>query len=95
MEKFDARNLVDRLGEVRAEMKVLADEAKNIEAVLKASGDDRFDGDYFTVTVSRYERATVAWKKIAEKLNASKYMKETYSKISDVCTLKVTAHTKA
>ena len=94
MTDFDARNLVDRLGVVRAEMKVLADEAKAIEAVLKAAGDDKFEGDFYVATVSRFERATVAWKKIAEKLKASEYMKKTYSKVAEVCTVKVTAHAK-
>lgn len=94
MTNLDARNLVDRLGEVRAEMKVLKDEATNIESVLKATGDEKIDGDYFVATVSRYERATIAWKKIAEKLNASKYLKETYCKLTDVCTVKVAAHAK-
>ena len=94
MTKLDARNLVDRLGEVRAEMKVLKDEADVIESVLKALGDDKIEGDYFVATVSRFERATTAWKKIAEKLNASKYMLETYTKFSDICTVKVAAHAK-
>ena len=86
--------MVDRLGEIRAEEKILKDEANNIEAVLKATGDSRFDGDYFTATVSRFERVTIAWKSIAEKLKASAYMKETYSKAAEVCTVKVTAHVK-
>ena len=94
MTNLDARNLVDRLGTLRAEMKVLADEAKNIEDVLKATGDDRIEGDYFVVTVSRFERCTTAWKAIAEKLKASAYMKETYSKIAEVVTVKVAAHNK-
>ena len=94
MTKLDARNLVDRLGEVRAEMKVLKDEADNIETVLKALGDDKIDGDYFVATVSRFERATTAWKKIAEKMKVSKYMLETYTKIAEVCTVKVAAHAK-
>ncbi len=91
---LDARNLVDRLGEVRAEMKVLKDEAALIEGVLKATGDDRIDGDYFAATVSRFERATTAWKKIAEKLKASDYLRKVNTKVSEVCTVKVVAHAK-
>ena len=94
MTKTNAVKRVDRLGEIRAEIKILADEAKDIETLLKADGDSRFDGEYFTVTVSRFERATIAWKKIAEKMKCSDYMKETYSKVAEVCTLKVTAHCK-
>lgn len=91
---LDARNLVDKLGEIRAEMKVLKDEADLIEEVLKATGDERIEGDYFAANISRYERATIAWKKIAEKLKASDYMKETYKKVAAVCTVKVVAHSK-
>lgn len=94
MTEFNAKNLVDRLGEVRAEMKILKDEAKNIEAILKAAGDSRYDGDYFTATVSRFEKKLVGWKDIALKLKCSKYMMDAYSKASNVCTVKVTAHAK-
>jgi len=96
MTKFDAKNLVDRLGEIRAEEKVLKDEAKNIEAVLKASGDARFEGDYFVATISRFEKATTAWKKIIEdtKTEFTDYVGNKHTKVSDVCTVKVTAHAK-
>ena len=87
--------MVDRLGELRAEIKVLADEVKGIEAFLKASGDGRYDGKSYTAKIVTAERKTVDWKSIAEKMKASSYMKEAYSKVKEVCTLKLTAHKKA
>ena len=86
--------LVDRLGELRAEMKVLKDEAKDIESYLKTSGAGRYDGENYSALVTVSERKSTDWKAIATKLKASKYMIWAYSKVSDVCTLKLTAHRK-
>ena len=87
-------NMVDRLGDLRAEMKVLKDEAKDIEDYLKSSGAGRYDGERYSAKVTETTRTTVDWKGIATKLKASDYMKKAYSKVSDVCTLKLTAHKK-
>ena len=94
MTKDEIKAKVDRLGELRAEKDVLKVEEKSIEADLKAAGESRYEGDYFAATVSRYERATIAWKKIAEKLKASDYLRKVNTKVSEVCTVKVVAHAK-
>lgn len=84
----------DNLGELRAEMDALKKDAKYWEDVLKNSGTNVVEGDLFRVTISRSTRTTVNWKGIAEKLKASDYMKKAYSKVSEVVTLKVSAHKK-
>ena len=87
--------MVDRLGELRAEMKVLKDEAADIEEYLKSAGDGRYDGEHYSAVVTTAARETVDWKGIALKMKASDYMKKAYSKLAEVCTLRLSAHKKA
>ena len=85
---------VDSLGEVRAQIAVLKKEAKQYEAILKNSGCEVIEGDYFRATVSRHDRVCPDYKAICAKLKASDYMYKTYSKTSHVCKLVITAHKK-
>lgn len=94
MTKTLDKTMVDRLGELRAEMKALKDEAKDIEDYLKSAGDGRYDGERYSATVTTSSRTSVDWKGIALKMKASEYMKKAYSKVAEVCTLKLTAHKK-
>ena len=94
MTKTFEEKMVDRLGELRAEMKALKNEAADIEDYLKSAGDGRYDGERYSAMVTTANRTTVDWKGIALKMKASEYMKKAYSKVAEVCTLKLTAHKK-
>ena len=66
--------VVDDLGRLKAEISELTERKAELEQVLKDSGEDAVDGRLFRATISRFTRAQVAWKKIAEKLGASRQM---------------------
>ncbi len=85
---------VDRLGELKAQIKQLQDEAKAIESALKADGQDRYEGVFFAATVSRTERATVDWKTVAERAGASRQLIRAHTKTKPVTTVRVSAHRK-
>ena len=85
---------VDRLGELKAQIKTLQDEAKAIEASMKADGSDRFEGAFFAASVSHSERTTVDWKAIAEKLEPSRQLVRAHTSTKPVVTVRVSAHRK-
>ena len=94
---FNAAHLAkvaDDLGLVKAEIAELKKREKGLEKALKDSNESEVDGDYYRVTVSRFEKTSTSWKKIAEKMKASAYMVKTYSKVSDVVKVCVKAHKK-
>lgn len=71
----DPRGAADQLGTLRAEIKGLQDQAKVLEDFLKGTGQSSIDGDLYHVSISfGITKSTVAWKRIAEKLNASRQM---------------------
>ena len=87
--------LADELGALRAEIKVLQDQAKALEGVMKASGKDVFEGDLYRVKVVHQERKAVNWKKIAEKFDPSRQLVQAWTNVNKVVSVKVTAHTKS
>lgn len=86
---------VDELGELRAALQPLLTASKNLERDVKASGLTEINGEKYRATVSFSERMTTAWKKIAEKLGASKQMIAGNSTKTEVVTLRVTALPKS
>ena len=64
-------NIADDLGRIKAEIADLTTRKRELEDVIIESGETVVEGRLFRVTVSVFERATVAWRKIAEKLKAS------------------------
>ena len=86
--------LVDQIGYLRAEIAPLAEELKKLEAELKACGEGKYTGEYYDVTVYTSERDTVAWKKIAEKLGASRQIISGNTKHSTSVGLRSTARAK-
>ena len=85
---------VDRLGELRAELKTLKNEAATIEAFLKREGAGRYDGDLFCATVTESQRTTVDWKAVAAKLEPSRQLVSAHTSTTDVITLRLSAHAK-
>ena len=88
-------HVIDRLGEIAAEKAELAAEEKALKARLvdtaARTGQSSFEGEWFRATVSFSERATVAWKAIAEKLGASRQIIAGNTSTSEVTTVRVTA----
>lgn len=66
--------LADQLGTLQAEMEALKKQEADLKAELKAEGVGTYEGDLYDATVYDSERPTTAWKRIAEKLGASKQM---------------------
>ena len=89
-------NTVDDLGRIKAEIADLNTRKVELEDVLIATGETEFEGRLFRATVSIYDRATVAWKKIAEKLGASRQIiKANTGEAKEVITVKVVARKAA
>lgn len=84
----------DRLGYLRADKARIDKEIKEIEDELKSSGKKHISGSVFYVTISRYTKKVIDWRKICSRIGVSAYMKRTYCKKSNVVSLKCTAHVK-
>lgn len=87
--------LVDDIGALRAEVADRQARLKELENYLRESGPGTYEGRMFRITVSVSERATVAWKAIAEKLGASRQMVKGNTQTSEVTTLRCTARLKS
>ena len=66
-------NIADDLGRIKAEIADLTARKRELEDVIIESGETEVEGRLFRVTVSVFERATIAWRKIAEKLKAYRW----------------------
>ena len=85
---------VDHLGDLRAQIKRLQDQAKGIERKLKDAGRQEFNGIRYRVTVSCSDRARVDWKTVAERLEPSRQLVSAHTSHQEVCVLRVSAHKK-
>lgn len=83
--------IVDKIGKKRAAIAKLQAELADLESIVKDEGVGAYEGNLYRVTVSFTDRATVAWKKIAEKLGASRQMITANTTYSEVTTLRCTA----
>ncbi len=96
-----ARNqrIADALGDKRAQIKLLQDEAKALENELiqesLESGELAFNGWRFRVAISRSERKTTAWQKIARDLGASARKIAANTKASPITRVVVSALNKS
>ena len=86
--------LVDDIGALRAEIADRQARCKELESYLRESGPGEYEGRAYRITVSVSERATTAWKAIAEKLGASRQIIKGNTKTSEVTTLRCTARLK-
>lgn len=84
---------VDKLGNLRAEIKVHQDKAKELEASIKLSGD--LEGKLFHAVLAPATKTTVSWKKIAMDLGASALRIAKNTKCSSYIQLRIFAHKKA
>lgn len=82
---------VDQLGTVQAEIAELKARETELKDELKAEGVGTYEGDLFDATVYDSERKTTAWKRIAEKLGATKQMITGNTTVSITTSVKVTA----
>lgn len=94
LRKVSQSAMVDQLGEIRARMKSLKDEAKNIENALIKRGLSVLEGRLFVATVIESERKITDWQKIAKDLGATKQKISANTRKFDVTAIKVTAHKK-
>lgn len=92
---FDANNLADELGQLRAEIKQLTDVAKGIESLIKAGGDGVTENSLFTATVTTCEVKSINWQKIARSFEPSNQRIAGNTSFKSRTTLKLTAHKKA
>ena len=83
--------IADRIGRKRAEIAKLQDELADLEAEAKEYGEGAYEGNLFRITVSTTDRATTAWKKIAEKLGVSRQMIQANTVYSEVTSLRCSA----
>ena len=89
-------NIADDLGRIKAEIADLTTRKRELEDVIIESGETVVEGRLFRVTVSVFERATVAWRKIAEKLKASRQIiQANTAEPVEVITVKVVARKAA
>lgn len=82
-------SLPDRLAEVRAEIARLRETESRLVASVKARGESRISGYDVDAIVVEAERSTVAWKKIATDLGASKQRIAANTKKSRVVSVKI------
>lgn len=83
---------VDKLGNLRAEIKVYQDKAKELEASIKVSGD--LEGKLFHAVLAPAEKRAVNWKKMAMDLGATAIRIAKNTKLSSYVQLRIYAHNK-
>lgn len=86
--------VADQLGDLRARIKRLKDEANALEDILVDHGDKVIEGHAFVATVIVSERKITDWQKIAIDLGASKQKVSANTRKFPVVAVKVTAHKK-
>ncbi len=75
--------MADYVGNIRADIRTLQDKLKHVEDILKNEGVTIAEGDTFRVAISYdVSRATVNWKKIAERYNPSRQIISGNTKVS-------------
>lgn len=86
--------VADQLGDVRAQIKRLKDEAKALEKIIVNDGAKVLEGRSFVATVVKSVRKITDWKKIAIDLGATKLRITKNTREFDVVGVKMTAHKK-
>ena len=66
--KPNLSELVDELGQLRAEMADMAERQSEIEAAIRASRKKRIEGELFTVVVKRYSQWRISQQMLVDKI---------------------------
>ena len=93
-EGMGTEQIVDRIGNLRAEIEPLKQKLEMYETMLKRKGPGVYHGKKFraNVIVSAYK--SISWKQIAESLGATKRMIERFTTSGERTSLRMSAHTK-
>lgn len=83
--------VVDELGMTRARIAELREKEAYLEAKLKDEGHGKYQGAYFSATVSAYERTKVDYKGIIAKLKPSVQLMTAHTKYIPVVRIDVNA----
>ena len=94
LKSVKASLVADKLGNLRATIKLLNDEAKDLEKTLMDQGVKVVEGRIFVATIVESVRKIVDWQKIANDLGASKQKISANTRKFPVKAVKVTAHKK-
>lgn len=91
MSKKRIAELVDALGNTRAELAELKDQESDIKSRLIALGVDVAEGDYYRANVVTSNRTTIDWKTIAAKLEPSRQLVRAHTTEKEVVSVRCTA----
>jgi hypothetical protein len=83
--------IVDQLGQTRASIAELRVSEALLEGILKNQGQGKYEGQYFSASVSEYERTNVAWKEVALKLKPSVQLLTAHTNYTPVVRIEVNA----
>ncbi|CAB4122769.1 hypothetical protein UFOVP35_62 [uncultured Caudovirales phage] len=92
-----ATNSVDRLGALLAQMEILSAQAEEIKDELKEAAtatldaNKCFEGESFKAIVVQADRTNVAYAKLVKDMKIADDIIKSYSKVSAVFSVKVTA----
>lgn len=85
------RQLVDRLGELKAAIAILEKEEKTIVSKLKEQGNGVYSGTLFDANVFPQTRVTTDWEAIAEEVGYTVRQKNKYTSSKEIVYCKVTS----
>jgi hypothetical protein len=86
--------IADRLGRLKAEIAELSKTEKLLKDALVESGAESVEGDLFRVTVSHFDRCTVDYKAVVEKLGLDQRTLRHYTTHTDSVRVNVRAKTE-
>ena len=82
--------LINTLGSLKAEAKILSDQIKAVETELKSEGIQTIETDIYKCTVSESIRSTVNYKKICADIKVSSQRLIANTKKSHIVSLRLT-----
>lgn len=89
--KLNVRDLVDALGQLKAQKAAIADQEDRLVTRLKDLGVDEYHGKLFDAVVFEQNRATVDWPAIVKRYKIPARVVTKYTTVTPSLTCKVTA----